>query len=555
MCFRVALRLALFALAITSLAAQTSPIKVTVHAALYDRDLNLKPVPHLDLSIVSLDQPQAAPISLQTTFDGVAQTQLTPGRYRITAAKPTEFQGKSYTWELEAKFDKPENVLELSNDNAKTTDLSGGRGAKMDELADHFKRLKTSVVTVWTQEGHGTGFVIDSSGLIVTNQHVIANFTYLAVQFDGHHKVAAEMLFADPKKDVAVLRANLSAFPDVAIAAIAQGTGYLLEGERVFTIGNPLNENKVLTTGIVSKVDKESILSDININPGNSGGPLFNSSGMVVGITTYRENSGGGAGLAGIVPIQQASEAITEARQKATNGATPSPHLLPVIPEMKYPAESLRALSTAKWDKEIYYFKLGEFEAQIVTPVSIYSVEQERTAREEKERAKRAKKSGAPSTEEHQSKDYESGYDPVIVLLVRPRLRTQVWKSLGQGVLSNGMSSTSMHFKEDFLKMRLLCADKEIEPILPGRYALRMEGDNGVIRVNDATYEGNYEYLPDSISPECKQVNIEIFSVKEPDKPLIKTLDVKVVQKVWDDFEPYRKAEHVSEQPTTHASN
>jgi S1-C subfamily serine protease len=233
--------------------AQTPSVKVKVRAAVYDHDLNLKPVPHLELTFRSLDkdkdQENAEPTVLQTTLDGTAEVELAPGLYRVSTSKPLEFQGKSYLWDLQVQLKPPEQVLELSNDNATVTDLSGGRGAQVDSLAVHFRELKSSVVTVWAQDGHGTGFLVDPAGLIVTNQHVVAGFTYLAVQFDDQRRLTAEVLAEDKQKDVAVLRVNLAGVAGVVVAPIAQGSGALLEGERVFTIGNPLDQEKVLTQG------------------------------------------------------------------------------------------------------------------------------------------------------------------------------------------------------------------------------------------------------------------------------------------------------------------
>jgi len=519
-------------------------IKVKVKAALYDRDLNLKPVPHLALSLHNLDQEKAEPVTLQTSFDGLAEADLPSGRYALSTSVPIEFQGRSYTWDIQLTLTKAETTVELSNDNAKATDLSGGRGAKVDELSEYFKRLKPSIVTVWTQEGHGTGFLVDPGGLILTNQHVISGFTYLAVQFDSRRKLEAVVLAEDKQQDVAVLRVNMSGLTDVAIAPIAEGTGFLLEGERVFTIGNPLDQEKVLTTGIVSKVDKNSIISDVNINPGNSGGPLFNSSGMVVGITTYGKGGSRGPGLSGIVPIADANEAMKEARQKMATTPPPSARWLPVAPAMKYPIDGLRALGSKPWDKDTYFFKLGDFNVEIITPVTAFQVSQERASRAEKEREKRAKKSGAPAAEEeHQTAEYENQYDPVIYFSVSPRLREAFWKSFGESMATPGGAPITMRFKTDFLKMRLLCGEKEVEPIRPVRYPVSIQGQSAAVRVNDATYAGSYSYTPDAISPECKTVNVEVFSAKEPDTPLVKTLDAKSVQKIWDDFEPFRKAQ------------
>jgi S1-C subfamily serine protease len=525
------------------MAAQTSSVKVKVRAAVYDRDLNLKPVPHLKLSFRSLDtdkdtdKEKVEPTVLQTNLDGTAETELAPGLYRVSTSKPLEFQGKSYLWDLQVQLKAPEHVLELSNDNAKVTDLSGGRGAQVDSLADHFRELKGSVVTVLKQNGHGTGFLVDPAGLIVTNQHVVDGFTYLAVQFDGERKLAAEVLAEDKQKDVAVLRVNLAGISGVVVAPIAQGSNALLEGERVFTIGNPLDQEKVLTTGVVSKVEKDSIISDISISSGNSGGALFNSSGTVVGITAYRTGRGVGAGLSGIVPIAEAADVLAAARRKAASTAPPPSRLLPVPPPIKYPADALRALGNKPWAKDTYYFKLGDFGVEIVTPVTRYESAMERAARAEKEREKRARKSGAPAPEEHQPTDFETKYDSVVTVDVSPLLKQDFWKSMGAG-----QGNVVLHFKSDFLKMRLLCGSDEVEPIIPGRYPLTVIEQGGRVHVNDSSFEGAYTYRPDSISPTCKQVSVEVYLSKEPDKPLVKVLDPSTVSQVWSDFDPVRKA-------------
>ena len=126
---------------------------------------------------------------------------------------------------------------------------------------------------------------------MMTNQHVIGPSELVSVQFDAKRKVAAKVLAFDAERDVAVLYADLSAFPGAAVAPIATpraGRELAVEGERVFTIGSPLDLKKIITSGIVSKVEERAIISDVNIiNHGNSGGPLFNSLGEVIGITTF----------------------------------------------------------------------------------------------------------------------------------------------------------------------------------------------------------------------------------------------------------------------------
>jgi hypothetical protein len=138
---RVAILLGFLA---TAAAAQN--VKVKLRAALYDRDLNLKPIPHLLVKLTPAD-PAAKPVTVQTSLDGIAEVELPPGKYSVVTEKPVELFDKSYRWEFDADFVKPENTLELSNDNAKTAPLAGGREARVDELAYQYKRVRDTVVT------------------------------------------------------------------------------------------------------------------------------------------------------------------------------------------------------------------------------------------------------------------------------------------------------------------------------------------------------------------------------------------------------------------------
>ena len=87
--------------------------------------------------------------------------------------------------------------------------------------------------------------------------------------------------------------------------------------------------------------------------------------------------------------------------------------------------------------------------------------------------------------------------------------------------------------------MRLKCGEKEVEPIHPGKAATVANAHNAFVNVTDATYVGFYSYPADAISPACGRVALELFSEKEPDKPAVKELDSKTVQRIWNDFQPY----------------
>ena len=282
----------------------------------------------------------------------------------------------------------PDDVL-MAMLQASTHATPSPRGRVKDEMTAHFQSLQNTVLTVWSETGHGTGFVIDATGLILTNHHVVGPSDYIAVQFDPTRKIPAVLLAADPLRDVAVIWADLAALPEAKAAPLATSTPGVEEGERVFTIGSPLNQRKILTTGIASKVEARAILSDVNINPGNSGGPFFNSLGEVVGITTFGDPTTRGPGVSGIVRIEEALPLLEKARSAASGRRPPEPILLPVEPTQPFPLEAIRAAAhVAKLDLRPYTFGMGDYDVGVLTPIVLYRAgEGQREAVRSKEKA------------------------------------------------------------------------------------------------------------------------------------------------------------------------
>lgn len=424
---------------------------------------------------------------------------------------------------------------------------------KVDDLTSLFQKYQKSVVTVWSEIGHGTGFIVDASGLVITNQHVIGPSELISVQFDEKRKVAATRLAIEPEKDVAILWINLSAFPEAVVAPVAHpesGQNTVVEGERVFTIGSPLSQRKILTSGIVSKVEQRAIISDININPGNSGGPLFNSLGQVVGITTFGEQERGGPGVSGIVRIEQTFLTLDQARKKMGDLPPPSPRLLPVEPTDPYPLDSLKeTIQATKFDRKPYVFSMDGFDVALETPILKYRLEEEVGLAAAREKGKRTKKNSAaiqntfePLQDLRGWAEYAGEYRPVLLIQAAPQLRETFMSALGRGLASYGGNyggPAHMKFKTDFYRMKLFCGAKEVEPIQPGKAATVVNAHNAFVNVTDATYVGIYSYPPDAISPTCGKVRLELYSEKTPDKPEAKDLDQNSVNHVWNDFQPY----------------
>lgn len=530
---------------------QTNVAKLKLRAILIDKDLSLKPIPKLAFVLAPFEGPTGEQVTGKTGFDGNVELQVAPGKYRLSTPTSVEFQGRTYSWEMDITVSAPETTVELSNDNAKVSGpVAPATGRKVDELTTLFQKYQNAVVTVWSEIGSGTGFCVDKSGLIITNQHVIGPSTINSVQFDAKRKVTATVLAFDPEKDVAVLWANPTAFPEMIVAPIAKvdaSNSAVVEGERVFTVGSPLSQRKILTSGIVSKVEPRAIISDITINHGNSGGPLFSSIGEVVGITTFRQS---GPGVAGIVRIEEALPILEQARKKMTDSGLPSARYLPVEPVNPYPLDLLKeTISSEKFNRHPYLFSEAGFDVAMVTPVLKYRLEAEVQLAAAKEKGKRTKKHEAaiqntfePLQDLREWAEYIGEYQSVLNIQAAPQLRETFMSALGRGMAASGGGyggPAHLKYKTDFYRMRLLCGGKEVEPIHPGKAATVVNAHNAFVNVTDATYVGIYSYPAEAIQPSCGEVALELYSEKEPEKANRKVLDSKTVEQIWSDFQPY----------------
>jgi S1-C subfamily serine protease len=543
--------------------SQAGMTKVRLRVILVDKDLNQKPVPHLTIEFSSENISPNSSQELKTDFAGVAEFQAPAGKYRLTTPQGVDYQGRHYTWEMETGVSGESVSLDLSNDNARAADLNPVESPrKVEDLTVMFQKYRESVVTVWSEIGSGTGFIVDSAGLVMTNQHVIGPSELISIQFDAKKKVAAKVLAYDADRDVAILNADLSAFPGAIAAPLARvqpGRELAVEGEKVFTIGSPLGLKKIITSGIVSKVEARAIISDVNINHGNSGGPLFNSLGEVIGMTTFLVPGGNGPGVAGIVRIDQTFPALEQARKKMKDAPLPSARLLPVEPTDPYPLDSLKEMTrSAKLDTKPYIFSAGGFDVALGTPVLEYELQTEvgrAAAREKNKRISKRGESGPgpvpaqpkfePLQDLHGWAEYTGEYKPVLLVQAAPQLRETFMSLVGHEFapsIEMIAGGPRMKFRTDFYRMKLLCGGKEVEAIQPGKAATVVNAHGAFVNVTDATYVGIYSYPPDAISPACGKVTLQIFSEKDPGKSESRDLDQKSIDRVWSDFRPYLTA-------------
>ena len=159
--------------------------------------------------------------------------------------------------------------------------------------------------------GEGSGFIVTSDGVVLTNAHVVADASTVTVRLTDGREFEAKVVGADKKTDVAVLRIDAKNLPTVRIGNPA-GTRV---GEWVVAIGSPYGFENTVTAGIVSAKSRSLpeenyvpfIQTDAAVNPGNSGGPLFNLNGEVIGVNSQiYSRTGGYQGLSFAIPIDVA---------------------------------------------------------------------------------------------------------------------------------------------------------------------------------------------------------------------------------------------------------
>ena len=182
------------------------------------------------------------------------------------------------------------------------------------------------------ERGQGSGVIIDSSGLVLTNAHVVERVDRVAITLQNGNQVDGTVIGTDQVTDLALVK--IKEFPGLLNAKLGDSEDIQV-GDWAIALGTPYGLESTVTLGIVSSLHRDIntlgfsdkrldlIQTDAAINPGNSGGPLINSNGEVIGINTL-VRSGPGAGLGFAIPINLASKVTN---QLLANGEVIHPYL------------------------------------------------------------------------------------------------------------------------------------------------------------------------------------------------------------------------------------
>lgn len=204
-----------------------------------------------------------------------------------------------------------------------------GQGAVVvKDVTGVVKKARPSVVGVATESfqtystgSTGSGIILSSDGYIVTNNHVVEGGDHISVTLDDGETYAAQLVGADPKTDIAVLKIQVQGLQ----AAEFGDSDQVEAGEAAVAIGNPMGLDGTATAGIVSAINRNMVVNgssmtliqtDASINPGNSGGALINEFGQVIGVNSAKISQTNYEGLGFAIPINTVKPVVEELIEK-----------------------------------------------------------------------------------------------------------------------------------------------------------------------------------------------------------------------------------------------
>jgi S1-C subfamily serine protease len=498
--------------------------------------------------LISDNPPSAPPRRVVTTAEGTADVRLRPGSYTVESDRPVAFQGRVYQWtERVDVVAGRDAVLELTADNADVEPVGSNSSASSLETDPSFllARWNTSVVAIWTPMTHASGFLVDTNGLIATSQRVIGTATAAEVQLSPEHKVLARVLVADPMRDVAVLwidPAAVASIKPLPLGCAQTPRPSVKEGQELFTIGAPLRGQKGMTFGTITRVDPRSLVADLRLPPGSAGGPVFAAGGSLVGLTSVVTEDDRVERRGRVVRIDAACDVLASAAAKMKEVAPPNSERLPVEPVRPFPVATLKEMAQGRAGSlSPPSLSSPDFDVAFITPVLIYAAQNlsRQAGGRDRGRGLVLGNTGSdilrPVREFSNWSEYVEDFPPVLLVRVTPRMVEGFWTTVARGAaMTQGMALPPIkRVRSGFSRMRALCGDAEVTPIHPFMLEQR-------IGETDAIHEGLYVFDPGALGPHCGSVKLVLYSDKEPDKGDTRVVDPQLVERIGQDFAPYR---------------
>jgi S1-C subfamily serine protease len=521
-----------------------------VKVALTDAARASIPVAHHAL-LISDNPATSTPRRVVTSTDGTAHVRLPPGSYTVESDEPVAFDGKGYQWTQTVEITAGRDVvLELTAENAEVGAASAPSSSPAPTENDPSLLLpqwNDSLVSVWTPASRASGFVVDAAGLVVTSQRAVGSASAVDVQLTPSVKVAARVLVADRVRDVAVLwidPGNAAMVRPIPLDCADRSTPPFADsskppfadGQKVVAIGAPLRGPKDVSVGEVIRVEPEATVANFRLAPGSMGGPVFSTGGDVVGLSSVVDDQDERRRRdARIVPVDDVCEVIRSAEKAMQTAQRPAATRLPVEPLRPFPADALdAAVKRGVANLSPYQLSSSDFDITFLTPVLVYvarhNTQQANTRGREVQQGRQV-----TVTDFGGWSEYFADVPPVLVVRVTPKLAESFWTTVARGAAyTQGVALPPIkHFKPGFSRLRALCGEVEVTPIHPFTLEQRLSE-------TDAIREGLYVFDPQALGPHCTSVKLVVYSEKDPKKQDTRAVDPHVIERIWQDFAPYR---------------
>ena len=409
-----------------------------------------------------------------------------------------------------------------------------------------YKQMSPSIVRIENDTGHGSGFLVDSRGLIVTNHHVIANTRHLAVQLPTLVTVPAEIVTLSSRHDLAVLKINKKYTEGVeALELISSDDEKRLNpGVPVVAFGSPLSLRFLATQGIISKVEANILLGDFLIEPGNSGGPLVNLDGKVIGVNTF-----GVSDISGAVRAHLLRKLLAGLDHDFVEELSVSSEPFPQLTQRRYPPELLKVkVLKGSLERGEYEYDAGKFTVSIFSPVVVGKLATRNELLQAKNRYRRRGRKIHDSSYQAIDEPFYDWHRTVseslemgVTVYVEPKYG-QTTGSLIGGILGASLGAQNVRqvyeFKGEFYKVEIFRDGTELIPVRPGRQIIENTIAGPLSSFVDEAYAGRYIFDPRSFLS-GDEFLFAVYNAKTPEKAhhtqVLKSSS-KIIRRIRSDF-------------------
>jgi hypothetical protein len=271
---------------------------------------------------------------------------------------------------------------------------------------------------------------------------------------------------------------------------------------------------------------------------GSAGGPVFTSGGAIIGLTSIDdENSGRKRDNSRVVRVGEVCDVVASAEKKMKGATPPAGVHLPVEMEVPPPLDALKDAAQRRAGSLNPYQLAGtEFDVAFITPVMTFGTEYLAEQASTRGRGRGSGPVEVPAIFDFSNwSEYMADFPPVLAVRATPKMVEGFWTKVARGAaVTQGMALPAFkHFAAGFLRMQAFCGDTEVTPIHPFKLERR-------VSETDAIYEGFYLFDPNALGPSCPSVKLVLFSEKEPGKADTHLVDPKLIERIAQDFAPYR---------------